>query len=112
MEAELEQASGEKIKEFEKQAQEAADEMQKIQSQVTRENAAQLSEQYRDEIEKFQRVEVAAKKAIRDEKKSYQADIDLLKAEIFLRNILYVPIGVILIGLTVFLIRKQQTNAR
>ena len=112
MEAELEQASGEKIKEFEKQAQEAADEMQKIQSQVTRENAAQLSEQYRDEIEKFQRIEVAAKKAIRDEKKSYQADIDLLKAEIFLRNILYVPIGVILIGLTVFLIRKQQTNAR
>lgn len=112
MEAELEEASGATIEKFTEKAEQARAEMQEIRSQVTKENAAQLSAEYRDKIAELRKVEVDANKAIREEKKSYQSQIDALKAQIFWRNILYVPVSVILIGLAVFIIRKRRTYAR
>lgn len=111
-EAELEKASGDRIEEFEAKAQEAAAEMQRIRSQLTENNAAQLTPEFRAQLAKARKAEVDARKAIREEQKSYQSEIDALKAGIFWRNILYVPLVVIAIGLSVFIVRKRQTNAR
>ena len=52
------------------------------------------------------------RKTAEREKKAHQGRVDLLKANIFWRNILYMPLGVIVIGLFVFIWRKQQTKAR
>ena len=111
-EAELEKASGTRIEEFQEKASQAAAEMEKIRSQLTQNNSAQLTPEYQAQINKFQKAQVDARKAIREEQKSYQSQIDSLKADIFWRNILYVPVGVVVIGLIVFFIRKRQTNAR
>lgn len=111
-EAELEKASGERIKEFEAKANEAAQEMQKIRSQLTQNNSAQLTPEYQAQIAEFRKAEVDARKAIREEQKSYQSQIDSLKAGVFWKSILYVPLAVMIIGLAVFFWRKAQTNAR
>lgn len=111
-EAELEKASGDTIKKFEAKAQEAAAEMQKIRSQMTQNNSAQLTPEFRAQIAEYRKAEVDARKAIREEQKSYQSQIDALKAGIFWRTLLLVPLGVIIIGLGVFAWRRIQTNAR
>ncbi len=111
-EAELEKVSGETIKEFEAKAQEAAAEMQKIRSQMTQNNAAQLTPELRSQIAEYRKAEVDARKAIREEEKSYQSQIDALKAGIFWKTLLLVPLGVIIVGLCVYAFRKSQTNAR
>ncbi|MCX8237371.1 MAG: GldG family protein [Akkermansiaceae bacterium] len=111
-EAELEKVAGERIKEFEAKAAEAAQEMQKIRSQLTQNNSAQLTPEYQAQITEYRKAEVDARKAIRKEQKSYQSEIDALKAGVFWKSILIVPLIVIIIGLAVFFWRRAQTNAR
>jgi ABC-type uncharacterized transport system involved in gliding motility auxiliary subunit len=111
-EAELEKVAGERIKEFEAKAAEAAQEMQKIRSQLTQNNSAQLTPEYQAQIAEYRKAEIDARKAIRKEQKSYQSEIDALKAGVFWKSILIVPLIVIIIGLAVFFWRKAQTNAR
>ena len=111
-EAELEKVAGERIKEFEAKAAEAAQEMQKIRSQLTQNNSAQLTPEYQAQIAEYRKAEIDARKAIRKEQKSYQSEIDALKAGVFWKSILIVPLIVIIIGLAVFFWRRAQTNAR
>ncbi|MGB0328876.1 MAG: Gldg family protein [Akkermansiaceae bacterium] len=112
LEAELDRVSGEKIKKYQKDVDEALAARENIRSQMTKENLAQLSAEYLEKNNEITETIVEANRSIRKEKKAYKSQTDALKAEIFWRDILYVPLGVILIGLTVFVIRKRQTNAR
>ncbi len=111
-EAELEKVAGDRIKELQEKAAQANQEMQKIRSQLTKNNSAQSSSEYQAQIAEFRKAEIEASKQIREEKKSYQSEIDTLKAGIFWKSILIVPLIVILIGLLVFIWRRVLTNAR
>lgn len=111
-EAELEKASGETIEKYQAKANEATQQMQKIRSQLTQNNSAQLTPEYQAQFAEVRKAQVDANKAIRKEKKSYQSQIDALKAGVFWKCLLYVPLGVIAIGLLVFIWRKTLINAR
>ena len=112
MEAEMEKVSGEKIAQYREQEEAANREIQEVFSQRNSENQAQLNAELRDKLAQLNKTIVDANRAIREEQKSYKSQTDTLKAEIFWRNILYVPLGVIAVGLIVFIVRKRQTNAR
>ncbi|MFT6178527.1 MAG: ABC-type uncharacterized transport system involved in gliding motility auxiliary subunit [Paracoccaceae bacterium] len=111
-EADLEKISGTTIEEYQAKANEASQQMQKIRSQLTQNNAAQLTPEYRAQFAEVQKAQVDANKAIRKEKKSYQSQIDALKAGVFWKCLLYIPLGVIIIGLCVFTARKTLAKAR
>lgn len=111
-EAELEKVAGVRIKELQEEANRANQELQKIRSQLTENNSAQSNTEYQTRIAEFRKAEVKARKEIREEQKSYQTQIDAIKAGIFWKSILIVPLIVIFIGLLVFIWRKVLTNAR
>ena len=79
---------------------------------MTQNNAAQLAPEIQEKITEFRKAEVDANKAIRNEQKSYQSQIDTLKAGIFWHTLLWLPVAVIAIGLGVFIYRRMSTNAR
>jgi len=112
LEAELEKKAGDKITEYRKEATNAANEINKIRSEMTQNNAAQLAPEIQEKITEFRKAEVDANKAIRNEEKSYQSQIDSLKAGIFWHTLLWMPAAIIAIGLGVFLYRRTSTNAR
>jgi len=111
-EAELEKASGENIEKFQAKANQAAQERQELRSQLTRENAAQLSPELLAKEAELLKIVADANKSIRMEQKSYQSEVDSLKAGIFWKSILIMPLVVTVIGLIVYLFRRSQTNAR
>lgn len=111
-EAEFEKARGEEMEKLRQKRDNAQAEIQRITSELAKNNNSQRNEQVRSEIAKYNKEIVDANKEIREKQKSYQAEVDSLKATIFWRNVLYVPLGVIIIGLSVFIWRKQQTKAR
>ena len=111
-EAELEKVSGERIEKFQEKANQAAKERQELRAQLTRENAAQLSPELLSKEAELLKIVADANKAVRNEQKSYQSEVDSLKAGIFWKSILTVPLLVTLAGLGVYLWRRKQTNAR
>lgn len=111
-EAEFERVGAKELEKLRQKRENAEAEIQRITSEVARNNNSQYNEQVQAEIDKYNKEIVEANKQMREEQKSYQAEVDALKASIFWRNILYVPIGVIIIGLGVFVWRKKQTKAR
>ncbi len=111
-EAELEKVAGDRIKALQEEANQANQELQKIRSQLTENNSAQSNAEYQAQIAEFRKAEIDARKEIREEQKSYQAQIDTIKAGIFWKSVLIVPLVVILLGLLVFIWRKILTNAR
>ena len=112
LEADLEKKAGNKIEEYRQEATKAAEEINKIRSEMTQNNAAQLAPEIQDKINEFRKAEIEANKAIRNEQKSYQSQIDALKAGIFWKTLLWVPGLVIAAGLGVFFYRRSSTNAR
>ncbi len=111
-EAELEKVAGDRINELQEKAAQANQELQKIRSQLTENNSAQSNSEYQAQIAEFRKAEIDARKEIREEQKAYQAQIDTLKAGVFWKSILIVPVAVILIGLLVFIWRRILTHAR
>lgn len=110
--AEFEKKAGDKIEEFQKQAEEASAEINRIQAEVTNSNAAQMNSEFQAQIEKARKAQIEANRAVRNEQKSYQSEIDQLKAGIFWKTLLIVPAIVIIIGLIIFIRRRSATNAR
>lgn len=112
MEAEFEEARGVEVEKLRKKRDNAQAEIQRITSELAKNNNSQRNNKIRSQIADYNKEIVDANQEIREKQKSYQADVDFLKATIFWRNILYVPLGVIIIGLGVFTWRKKQTKAR
>lgn len=112
LEAELEKKAGDKIEEHRKAATKAAAEINSLYAEVTKNNAAQMGPEIQEKMIELRKAEVEANKAIRNEQKSYQSQVDALKAGIFWKSLLWVPALVILIGLGVFGFRRMSTNAR
>lgn len=111
-EAELEKKAGDKIEAYRQKATAAAEQINSIRSEMTQNNAAQLAPEIQEQVNDFRKAEVEAKKAIRNEQKSYQSQIDSLKSGIFWKTLLIVPVLVILAGLGVFAFRLMSTKAR
>lgn len=112
MEAEFEEARGVEVEKLRQKRNNAQAEIQRITSELAKNNNSQRNNKIRSQIADYNKEIVDANQEIREKQKSYQADVDFLKASIFWRNILYVPLGVIIIGLGVFTWRKKQTKAR
>ena len=112
MEAEFEEARGVEVEKLRQKRNKAQAEIQRITSELAKNNNSQRNNKIRSQIADYNKEIVDANQEIREKQKSYQADVDFLKATIFWRNILYVPLGVIIIGLGVFTWRKKQTKAR
>ena len=112
MEAQFEKARGLEVEKLRQKRNNAQAEIQRITGELAKNNNSQRNNKIRSQIADYNKEIVDANQEIREKQKSYQADVDFLKATIFWRNILYVPLGVIIIGLGVFTWRKKQTKAR
>ena len=112
LEAEAERKSKENLDKLLAKEEQIEKEFQEIKSQMSSAKESQMSPELQAKRDEYIKNKVQINKDLRKEKKAHQARVDLLKANIFWRNILYVPIGVIIIGLCVFIWRKQQTKAR
>jgi ABC-type uncharacterized transport system involved in gliding motility auxiliary subunit len=112
LEAESERKSKENLDKLQAKEEQIEKEFQQIRSQMSSAQEAQMSPELQAKRDEYIKNKVQIQKDRRKEKKAHQAKVDLLKANIFWSNILYMPIGVIIIGLCVFIWRKQQTKAR
>ena len=112
LEAESERKSKENLDKLQAKEERIEKEFQQIRSQMSSAKEAQMSPELQEKRDEYIKNKVQIQKDRREEKKAHQGRVDLLKANIFWRNILYMPLGVIVIGLFVFIWRKQQTKAR
>jgi ABC-type uncharacterized transport system involved in gliding motility auxiliary subunit len=112
LEATSERKSKENLDKLQAKEQRIEKEFQQIRSQMSSAQEAQMSPELQAKRDEYIKNKVQIQKDRREEKKAHQRDVDLLKANIFWSNILYMPLGVIVIGLFVFIWRKQQTKAR
>jgi ABC-type uncharacterized transport system involved in gliding motility auxiliary subunit len=112
LEATSERKSKENLDKLQAKEQRIEKEFQQIISQMSSAQEAQMSPELQAKRDEYIKNKVQIQKDRREEKKAHQRDVDLLKANIFWSNILYMPLGVIVIGLFVFIWRKQQTKAR
>ena len=112
LEAESERKSKENLDKLQAKEERIEKEFQQIRSQMSSAQEAQMSPELQAKRDEYIKNKVQIQKDRREEKKAHQGRVDLLKANIFWRNILYMPLGVIVIGLFVFIWRKQQTKAR
>jgi ABC-type uncharacterized transport system involved in gliding motility auxiliary subunit len=112
LEATSERKSKENLDKLQAKEQRIEKEFQQIISQMSSAQEAQMSPELQAKRDEYIKNKVQIQKDRREEKKAHQRDVDLLKANIFWSNILYMPLGVIVIGLFVFVWRKQQTKAR
>lgn len=112
LEAESERKSKENLDKLQAKEERIEKEFQQIRSEMSSAQEAQMSPELQAKRDEYIKNKVQIQKDRREEKKAHQGRVDLLKANIFWRNILYMPLGVIVIGLFVFIWRKQQTKAR
>jgi ABC-type uncharacterized transport system involved in gliding motility auxiliary subunit len=112
LEAESERKSKENLDKLQAKEERIEKEFQQIRSQMSSAQEAQMSPELQAKRDEYIKNKVQIQKDRREEKKAHQGRVDLLKANIFWSNILYMPLGVIVIGLFVFIWRKQQTKAR
>ncbi|MDC0567334.1 Gldg family protein [Akkermansiaceae bacterium] len=112
LEAESERKSKENLDKLQAKEERIEKEFQQIRSQMSSAKEAQMSPELQEKRDEYIKNKIQIQKDRREEKKAHQGRVDLLKANIFWRNILYMPLGVIVIGLFVFIWRKQQTKAR
>ena len=112
LEAESERKSKENLDKLQAKEERIEKEFQQIRSQMSSAQEAQMSPELQAKRDEYIKNKVQIQKDRREEKKAHQGRVDLLKANIFWSNILYMPLGVIIIGLFVFVWRKQQTKAR
>jgi ABC-type uncharacterized transport system involved in gliding motility auxiliary subunit len=112
MEADANQAVGEKIQEYEEEAQEAQRRLNELQAQKTQGTEMYLSPEQEEEIRKLRKQEVDARKQIRELQKGLRRDKDAIAAKIITWNIAGVPLAILLIGLGLFTARRTRTRAR
>ena len=112
LEAESERKSKENLDKLQAKEERIEKEFQQIRSQMSSAQEAQMSPELQAKRDEYIKNKVQIQKDRREEKKAHQGRVDLLKANIFWSNILYMPLGVIIIGLFIFIWRKQQTKAR
>lgn len=112
MESEANKKVGEKIQEFETQADEAQQRLNELQSQKTRGTELYLSPEQEKEIRELRKQEVDARKQIRELEKDLRREKDAIAASIITWNIAGVPLAIILIGLGLFTARRARTRAR
>jgi ABC-type uncharacterized transport system involved in gliding motility auxiliary subunit len=112
LEADSERKSKENLDKLQAKEERIEKEFQQIRSQMSSAQEAQMSPELKAKRDEYIKNKVQIQKDRREEKKAHQGRVDLLKANIFWSNILYMPLGVIVIGLFVFIWRKQQTKAR
>jgi ABC-type uncharacterized transport system involved in gliding motility auxiliary subunit len=112
LEADSERKSKENLDKLQAKEERIENEFQQIRSQMSSAQEAQMSPELKAKRDEYIKNKVQIQKDRREEKKAHQGRVDLLKANIFWSNILYMPLGVIVIGLFVFIWRKQQTKAR
>jgi ABC-type uncharacterized transport system involved in gliding motility auxiliary subunit len=112
LEAAANEKVGEKIADFEKQAQEAQQKLGELQSQKTRGNDLYLSPEQEAEIHKLKDQEIQARKQVRELQKDLQKEKDKLTSRATVMNVAVMPLIVVITGFGVFLKRRSATRAR
>ena len=112
LEAEANKRVGDKIAEFETQAEEAQRKLGELQAQKAAGSELYLSPEQEAEIRKLRQQEVDARKQVRDLQKDLKREKDKLAGRATLANVLGMPLLVILFGIGLFLKRRTATRAR
>jgi ABC-type uncharacterized transport system involved in gliding motility auxiliary subunit len=112
MEAQADQAVGEKIEKFEAEARDAQQRLSELQSQKTRGSELYLSPEQEKEIRKLRKQQVDARREIRELEKDLRRQKDALAGRIITWNIAGVPALIVLVGLGLFTARRARTRAR
>ena len=112
MKAAADEETGKKIEEIEKSQEDWNKEISKIMEKRGNRGQVFLNEDEQQRLEELNQQVVDSKKEIRELEKDNQSEIDAIKAGIFWKAIVTVPIIVILLGLSSFLYRRFATQAR
>lgn len=112
MKAAADEKTGIEVEKIEETRQKYNDEITKIMSRRDQSGAVRLTEADQARIEELREEATNANKQIRELQKDNQSEMDAVKAGIFWKSVVAVPILVILIGLGVFIFRAIRTQAR
>ncbi len=112
MTSRLEEEEADTMEDFRAQQQEASAEIQKLQAQRQDSRSPFLNEQQQEALKSLREKEADARKGIRELAKDNQAKIDSIKAGVFWKSLLTVPIIVLVLGLVIFIFRSRSTQAR
>ncbi|WP_193211011.1 Gldg family protein [Luteolibacter marinus] len=112
LEAEANKRVGDKIAEFETQAEEAQRKLNDLQAQKAAGSELSLSPEQEAEIRNLRKQEVEARKGVRELQKDLRRDKDKLAGNALLLNIFTMPLVVILFGIGLLVKRRTATRAR
>lgn len=112
MQTKFREKAGKEIDKLRKEEEAATARIQALQAARKDQNNAFLTAEQADEIKKLREQQVNLSKNIREIEKDYQSSEDAIKAGIFWKSLLIVPVAVIVVGLLVYLFRRMSTKAR
>lgn len=112
LEAAARRRVGDKIAEFETQAEEAQRKLGELQAQKSAGSELYLSPEQEAEISKLRQQEVDARKQVRELQKDLKREKDKLAGRATLANVLGMPLLVILFGIGLLVKRRSATRAR
>ncbi|MBB5353352.1 ABC-type uncharacterized transport system involved in gliding motility auxiliary subunit [Haloferula luteola] len=112
LEAKANQRVGEKIAEFEAQAEEAQQRLNELQSQKSKGSELYLTPEQEKEIRNLRQQEVDARKQVRELQKDLRREKDRIAGSIIAWNIAGVPAVIVLLGGALLIFRRTATRAR
>ncbi len=112
MEADANQRVGEKIAEFESEAEEAQQRLNELQAQKSQGNELYLTPEQEQEIRKLRQQEVDARKQIRELQKDLRRDKDRIAGNIIAWNIAGIPALIVILAGALLIVRRASTRAR
>jgi ABC-type uncharacterized transport system involved in gliding motility auxiliary subunit len=112
MESDFNKTVGAKIEEFEEKQKAAQQKLNELQAQKSGGTELYLSPAQEEEIKKLRQEQVNYSKLIREQEKDLRRQKDKLAGNITLLNVAAMPTAVILIGLGLFVKRRNSTRAR
>jgi ABC-type uncharacterized transport system involved in gliding motility auxiliary subunit len=113
MRAEAEERYRSKIKDLEGELQETQRNLNELQRAKEDQNQKFiLSPEQKAELEKFRNLQVETNRKLKDLRKDLRREIDSLQNSLKWKNILAMPVAVIVFGLIIGFIKRQRTAAR
>jgi ABC-type uncharacterized transport system involved in gliding motility auxiliary subunit len=112
IQAEAEKDYQKRIKELEEALRETQNKLGELQSKKEKGQKSILSKEQQEEIAKFRKKEVEAKKDLKELRKQLRKRVDSLETRVKWLNILGMPLVIALVGVAMAIIKSNRTRAR
>jgi peptidoglycan hydrolase CwlO-like protein len=112
IQAEAERDGQKRMKELEEALRETQNKLNELQSKKEKGQKAILSKEQQEEIAKFRKKEVEAKKDLKELRKQLRKRVDSLETRVKWLNILGMPLVIALVGVAMAIVKSNRTRAR